>query len=232
MNLYPILKQACFGVLIGCVVSPAYASAIFLDSTFAPSVTAAAGQFDGSTLYLDVISDSTASYGTATAMLDSTITPNQISGTGSAGVYGAGEGAVADILVWFTLDKPESFTFSASGSGGVDYFNHGYANLYIYNKDTTVVSPITGTTGVLNPYYLSPSEVFLISGSAIATKSPGAATYPLESTFSFNLTLGAPVPVPASVWLFGSGLIGLVGISIRSKNEGIKSKVTQRSLFV
>ncbi|MCK4823198.1 VPLPA-CTERM sorting domain-containing protein [bacterium] len=27
----------------------------------------------------------------------------------------------------------------------------------------------------------------------------------------------APVPVPAAVWLFGSGLIGLIGMAKRSK---------------
>jgi hypothetical protein len=30
-------------------------------------------------------------------------------------------------------------------------------------------------------------------------------------------TLIAPVPIPAAVWLFGSGLLGLVGISWRKK---------------
>jgi len=28
---------------------------------------------------------------------------------------------------------------------------------------------------------------------------------------------GSPVPIPASVWLFGSGLIGLIGIARRKK---------------
>mgnify|MGYP000622033934 CR=1 FL=1 len=35
--------------------------------------------------------------------------------------------------------------------------------------------------------------------------------------FSANFTPGAPVPVPAAVWLFGSGLLGLVGIARRKK---------------
>ena len=35
-------------------------------------------------------------------------------------------------------------------------------------------------------------------------------------TYNFDLLL-TPVPVPAAVWLFGSGLLGLVGISRRKK---------------
>lgn len=32
-----------------------------------------------------------------------------------------------------------------------------------------------------------------------------------------QLTLAAAVPVPAAVWLFGSGLLGLIGIARRKK---------------
>jgi hypothetical protein len=33
-------------------------------------------------------------------------------------------------------------------------------------------------------------------------------------TFSFDVT---HVPIPAALWLFGSGLLGLIGIARRSK---------------
>ena len=35
--------------------------------------------------------------------------------------------------------------------------------------------------------------------------------------FNANFDLSAPVPVPAAVWLFGSGLVGLVGVARRRK---------------
>lgn len=41
---------------------------------------------------------------------------------------------------------------------------------------------------------------------------------PKETHFtssSFTLTLDKPVPLPAAVWLFGSGLLGLVGLAKR-----------------
>ena len=38
-----------------------------------------------------------------------------------------------------------------------------------------------------------------------------------DFTYSMTFALAAPVPVPAAVWLFGSGLLGLVGIARRKK---------------
>ena len=35
--------------------------------------------------------------------------------------------------------------------------------------------------------------------------------------FNANFDMSAPVPVPAAVWLFGSGLVGLVGVARRRK---------------
>jgi hypothetical protein len=52
-----------------------------------------------------------------------------------------------------------------------------------------------GTSGTLNSYIL------------------GSATLAADGTLAIN----APVPLPAAVWLFGSGLMGLVGVSRRRK---------------
>jgi hypothetical protein len=52
---------------------------------------------------------------------------------------------------------------------------------------------------------------------------PGGGPFPgFNANFSANLTASpnpttAPIPVPAAVWLFGSGLLGLVGIARRKK---------------
>jgi hypothetical protein len=42
----------------------------------------------------------------------------------------------------------------------------------------------------------------------------GPATTPVASGFALEL---APVPIPAAAWLFGSGLLGLIGIARRKK---------------
>jgi hypothetical protein len=56
--------------------------------------------------------------------------------------------------------------------------------------------------------------------AAIATSAPPAFTPlptgdPLFGTFTFSAA--SAVPIPAGIWLFGSGLLGLVGISRRKK---------------
>lgn len=99
-------------------VTSAYAAgAVFLSSPLAPSVVASAGRFDGSTFFLDVMNDVEANYGSATGLLNSMVSPSLIEGTGSALVYSGGEGAYASMLVWFTLNTIEPFTFTANSSG-------------------------------------------------------------------------------------------------------------------
>ncbi|MES9835719.1 MAG: PEP-CTERM sorting domain-containing protein [Candidatus Thiodiazotropha sp.] len=44
----------------------------------------------------------------------------------------------------------------------------------------------------------------------------GASTAPLNSSFPGGIDL-TPVPVPAAVWLFGTGLLGLVGLSKKKR---------------
>jgi hypothetical protein len=53
-----------------------------------------------------------------------------------------------------------------------------------------------------------------INGTPMAVGGPFAGF-----NANFNATLSpAPIPVPAAVWLFGSGLLGLVGIARRKKS--------------
>ena len=42
----------------------------------------------------------------------------------------------------------------------------------------------------------------------------GSNTGPIDYTMTFETTV---VPVPAAVWLFGSGLLGLIGVARRKK---------------
>jgi hypothetical protein len=46
----------------------------------------------------------------------------------------------------------------------------------------------------------------------------GVQEWPATNQYYDNLNLGvAAIPVPAAVWLFGSGLLGLVGVARRKQ---------------
>jgi hypothetical protein len=47
----------------------------------------------------------------------------------------------------------------------------------------------------------------------------GQWTLASDGTATYTLAGGSPVPLPGALWLFGSGLMGLVGISRRRKKN-------------
>jgi hypothetical protein len=87
-----------------------------------------------------------------------------------------------------------------TGTGG----QSGSTNLYGQGPTQSGVglgtdSTLYGVTGNNNP-----SKVLSYNlGTNLVLSSTG------------NLTVGSPVPLPAAVWLFGSGLLGLVGVGRR-----------------
>ena len=78
--------------------------------------------------------------------------------------------------------------------------------------DTT--GSITGHTIVSNGD--GTYNVILVSASDVGSAWGGFDGNPYMETWNVHL---APVPIPAAAWLFGSGLIGLVGIARRKKSS-------------
>ena len=132
-------------------------------------------------------------------------------GTLSKDMSGAYSDSFFDIWVSFDHD-----VFEVSG----DYFgNLGYggtvtaydnSGLELGLIDLDAITGSTNDVGLIGSFdFLTTSaiaELHMISDSANA------------GTLLNNLTFEAsPVPVPAAVWLFGSGLMALVGVSRRKK---------------
>lgn len=135
----------------------------------------------------------------------------------------------------------ESWTFNyAAGSytdANIEFALYDY-DCFTVNCDVVSTFTVDGFdfTSALNSQMLPGSSqlysIFLIDLSSIASAlDDGSATVSLtlqpdvNSTQNFNgagldfstLTLASPVPVPAAIWLFGSGLIGLIGVARRKK---------------
>jgi hypothetical protein len=69
--------------------------------------------------------------------------------------------------------------------------------------------------GILSTANPSVSAVFVDPSLAQVVQIVNTDAELLNYSF---LTLASPIPVPAAVWLFGSGLLGLIGVARRKKS--------------
>ena len=123
------------------------------------------------------------------------------------------DGYVADINITF---GKYSDTHSPVKTGG----GPKLTSWYYYESITSGVITINSVDYTVN--LLNPPDVFQVGdGANDKTSAFGASTWLTVSGGSYtgdhwdlNMDL-TPVPVPAAVWLFGSGLIGLAGVARR-----------------
>lgn len=105
-------------------------------------------------------------------------------------------------------------------TGAFTSFAAGYFNGYVFTFDSNVA--VTFTDAAIDTSVttlgLSPSDL-TFSGNQLLVNVEGL-TFNTSTFARINLTsVGGPttVPLPAAFWLFGSGLLGLIGISRRKK---------------
>jgi len=127
--------------------------------------------------------------------------------------------AIAAMNISFSVDVTSNYEISAlfvdSGTTGAA----GFASLIQIFEDGSLIEDVSNNpmgTMTLQGTFQSGRTYQLISGIAVF----GDTNYYPVSTgngtgfFSTSLTI---VPIPVSIWLFGSGLLGLFGISIHKK---------------
>ncbi len=117
---------------------------------------------------------------------------------------------------WGLLSDPISYTNSAAPT----YTFNGTAATTIYRGGSAEY-------GITNAYvqdynFSSAYMYFAIRGSTIAMKA-NTADPELDAMVAFNKNDLNPVPIPAAIWLFGSALAGLVGVSRRKTGNEVLS---------
>ncbi len=116
-----------------------------------------------------------------------------------------------------------NFTMSFSGNSLVSAFTLGFADLWGFVYDLPSGPLGDGLTGAIEGIGAGNSMFDYVAGpgpfaecgigfdcASVTDFATGAAS------FSNQFVMVSAVPVPAAVWLFGSGLLGLVGVARRS----------------
>ena len=114
---------------------------------------------------------------------------------------------------------PCSTTTGCASNGNTTY--SGFTTGSTANSAGTINGANVVNVGDVNADGIDDYTAVLVQASEVGSQWGGFASTPFFETWNveINSSAVAPIPVPAAVWLFGSGLIGLVGVARRKKTN-------------
>ena len=220
-----ILSGALLGILsfdaLGAVIDVGPYS--FDDSALVDQVVSysgAGGTMDNGTAFVDPLNTPELIDTNAGTFLATNITPgwNDVAIDLRFNQVNVVNGTGADLALFFLFDQTvNTVNFSANGTdfGALSF-------TAVTNPPQQVVNNVQWDGQTLNNVLLMVAEVEL-GGSGVDSfnqftlsmqQTTAAIPVALSMAGAMNYTV---IPVPAAVWLFGSGLIGLVGVARRRK---------------
>ena len=176
------------------------------------------------------------SLGSATAQANLSVTQMNFSGISAAsgsvtdsGAFGSFTGSffghtwVADQITAVFDNTAPAGTFAGSNALGAYDFSAGIANMdashvavgTLFDWSTSVDIPVLAVFDCADVAGVCTGVNTTVGGS-MQTGPFAGATPAFNGTGSLEVSVSA-IPVPAAVWLFGSGLLGLVGVARRRK---------------
>ncbi len=133
---------------------------------------------------------------------------------GDVGANGPGEG---DILETGTLGfDPKTNTFTTGTVGGslnLESFSPvtNFFSIGGWQLDVSTLTIVDQSAGTLNLLGLGVLKGHDFDATDVSWSFSSSST----TSYSMTVSSVSPVPVPAAAWLFGSGLLGLVGVARR-----------------
>jgi hypothetical protein len=128
----------------------------------------------------------------------------------NAGHWQVGMTATAQVLNTNTGANPDVLATSAAGAGNWDPTLAGISNPsdWYNNGPTNLVNGVGTSAKLYNVTAVGSNSTNLLGVSVLGNVT-------LTSAGLVFSTITAPVPLPAAIWLLGSGLLGLFGIGRR-----------------
>jgi hypothetical protein len=123
---------------------------------------------------------------------------------------------LAESGTFATTDPPTVIDLTGQGTGAYHlFFNTRVGDILFVDCTSTCVDPLTDK--ILNNGSNSNILEQWLIGDEVIYKTFGSSISGLIDSSSYYIANMSPVPVPAAIWLFGTALLGFVGLSRKTK---------------